>query len=166
MVKKQIWIVESAHEDEAQIFEDWVPAETASEAQSEVLKMRDYATICTTCSLKDRVEFLTKALVRMRKALAKGGLEKEQKEWDAFLKKEGDIVRLPNGRLAKLDTEEVDTCTLCGEHFEPNGDSWDGLDPECADKVSEYMDKHEVNRDDAITALKKAGPRRRQPKED
>lgn len=160
MAKKQIWVVESSDEDEGQIFEDWVPAETSEAAEDEVKKMRgDYATICNTQTLREMLAFQRKKLVRMGKAVTKAGIEKTQKEWDKLLKEEGEIVRLDDGTLGKLDTEEVDQCRLCKKYYRPNGDSWDGLDPECADKVSEYLDEHGLDSEDsdkAIEALLKA----------
>ncbi len=159
MAKKQIWVVESADEDEGQIFEDWVPAETAGQAEAEVEKLRgDYAEICETTPLRKQIAFQRKKLKQMERALTKDGIAREQKEWDAFLKKEGDIVRLDDGSLGELDTEEVDQCQLCKKYYRPGDDSWDGLDPDCADKVSEYLDKHGLDnedKDDAIEALQR-----------
>lgn len=44
-------------------------------------------------------------------------------------------------------------CELCGKTYEEGGDSWDGLDPECADAVSEFMDANDVTRDEAVKEL-------------
>jgi hypothetical protein len=52
------------------------------------------------------------------------------------------------------DQSVDDTCVLCGEDFSVGDDSWDDLDPECADRVSAYMDEHKVERGVAIEALK------------
>lgn len=53
-----------------------------------------------------------------------------------------------------------DTCTLCKKRFDEGGDGWDDLCPECADKVSEYMDAveaktgTEIDRDTAIADVR------------
>jgi hypothetical protein len=156
--KKKIFVVESCDEEEAQIFEDWVPAETKDEAIEEVRRLRgEYAVVCGARPLAGERRAMTLKLAQFERALLKGGLEAQQRNWDRFLEEEGDLVRL-NGKLLKLDTEEADRCGLCGKVFEPNGDSWGGLDPECADKVSAYMDKHEnADQEAAIVALKSKG---------
>lgn len=54
------------------------------------------------------------------------------------------------------ESEELDTCVLCDQDFVPDGDSWADLDPNCADRVSGYMDEQHVDRQAAIAALRKA----------
>lgn len=152
--KKQLFLVESADEDESQIMEDWVPAEDEEKAKAEVEALRgEYATVCCVMDGRNALRYYKKKVKRLTAALTKKGMPKAQKEWDEFLKEAGDIVRLPNGSVGKLDTEEVDTCRLCGKYYRPDGDSWDGLDPACADKVSAYMDKHGADADVAVFAL-------------
>jgi hypothetical protein len=54
------------------------------------------------------------------------------------------------------DCYEIDgdePCALCGDGNPDGGDGWDGLCPPCADRVSEYMDDHDVDRDAAVEAL-------------
>lgn len=48
-----------------------------------------------------------------------------------------------------------ETCGFCGKKFVRNGDCWDAFDPECADRISEYMDDHDVDQDNAVAALRK-----------
>lgn len=50
---------------------------------------------------------------------------------------------------------KTDLCVLCDEKFSPDLESWDDLDPECADRVSGYMDEHKVTRETAIESLRK-----------
>jgi len=44
-------------------------------------------------------------------------------------------------------------CLMCAENGAESGDSWDGLCPSCADRVSTYMDTHGVDRDTAFEAI-------------
>jgi hypothetical protein len=154
MTKKKIFVVESCDEEEAQLFEDWVPAETKDVAIEEVRKLRgDYAVVCGAHRLQDARRFAKQKLERLERASGYHGVKRGQRDWDRFLEAEGELVRL-NGKLLKLDSEEADRCGLCGKVYEPAGDSWGGLDPGCADKVSEYMENHGIDAYEAIKALK------------
>lgn len=54
---------------------------------------------------------------------------------------------------------ERDLCELCGNCLEVSGDNWDGLCPECAGRVSEYIDDNnltEEDRDQAVALLRSA----------
>jgi hypothetical protein len=54
---------------------------------------------------------------------------------------------------------ERELCELCGNYLETNGDNWDGLCPECADRVSEYIDENKLtteDRDEAVAFLRSA----------
>jgi hypothetical protein len=44
-------------------------------------------------------------------------------------------------------------CERCHARYDEFSDGWDGLCPSCADVVSEYMDEHNVDRDQAIHDL-------------
>jgi hypothetical protein len=58
------------------------------------------------------------------------------------------------------EEESAEVCELCRTPLEQdNGDNWDGLCPECADKVSNYLDRNRLNdddRDDAVQTLRAA----------
>jgi hypothetical protein len=154
MAKKKIYVVESCDGEEAQIFEDWVPAEAADAAVAEVVKLRgEYAVVCETRTLAEHLKLLNRRIGELRSYRANGP-RAWQKGWDKHIEEEGELVRV-DGKLLKLDGEEADRCELCGKVFEPSGDTWGGVDPECADKISAYMDKHEnVDQEAAIEALK------------
>lgn len=48
----------------------------------------------------------------------------------------------------------MERCEMCNRPLVDGGDNWDGLCPSCADRVSEYMDAHDIiDRDAAIDAL-------------
>jgi hypothetical protein len=44
-------------------------------------------------------------------------------------------------------------CERCNDSYPAYGDGWDGLCPSCADLVSDYMDEHDVSREEAIEKL-------------
>src|SRR6476660_6719759 len=50
------------------------------------------------------------------------------------------------------DSDDVEqTCVVCKSIITVgDGDNWDDLCPTCADRVSTYMDRHRVDRDQAI----------------
>lgn len=61
------------------------------------------------------------------------------------------------GNINHRCSSEAIPCALCGDGFFPGDDAWDDLDPECADRVSCYMDMHKIadeDRDKAVKALR------------
>jgi hypothetical protein len=58
--------------------------------------------------------------------------------------------------MTEIEADEYtkEKCEVCGNPLDPEqGDNWDGLCPTDADRVSEYMDTHHVEREAAITAI-------------
>jgi hypothetical protein len=54
-----------------------------------------------------------------------------------------------------IKDEKVEQCALCEGKLEAgNGDNWGDLCPECADKVSAYMDENQVGDEEAVAFLK------------
>lgn len=153
-MSKRIWVVESTCEETKQIFEDWVPAVSAEVAEAEVAKVRDYATVIDgSPPLEDYLTVLREKAAKAEGALA--DINAIQERWDQIVEEESELWdaglgRLPDGKLVALDGEEGDRCRVCDKIFVPAGDSWDGLDPECADEVSEAMDDLDVGQDEAI----------------
>lgn len=128
---KKLYVIVSACEEENQIFEDWVPAESEQEARDEVEAMRgDYSEICEVDLAKDALKFERRKLKRLERAIK--NVKGAQKAWDRTLG-HGDMVRI-EGKLLKLDGEEADRCEKCSKVFIPDGDSQAGVCPTCADK--------------------------------
>jgi hypothetical protein len=46
-----------------------------------------------------------------------------------------------------------EACELCGMLLEFSGDNWDGLCPNCADAVSEYLDRNLLDDEDRDSAI-------------
>jgi hypothetical protein len=65
------------------------------------------------------------------------------------------LAAAPDAAADRLIADLEERCALCQCKMDPgNGDNWDDFCPGCADRMSEYMDTHGVDRDSALHALR------------
>ncbi|MGA2442087.1 MAG: hypothetical protein ABSH08_14125 [Tepidisphaeraceae bacterium] len=76
--------------------------------------------------------------------------------WEEAGKEVDGLNSIEEGDSHGPDSDE-EACELCNNPLAYSGDNWDGLCPECADQVSEYLDANglgDEDRDDVIETLR------------